>query len=76
MMITSFLMPSKAFSRLLLLATLMTSTVGVWKPLINHPVLKGQPLKSLLMAFSWPLIWDNYKGLPMLELWTARTRSG
>ena len=24
---------------------------------------------------SEPYSWDNYKGLPMLELWTARTRS-
>ena len=30
---------------------------------------------SLKGAFKGPLNWDNYKGLPMLELWTARTRS-
>ena len=27
-------------------------------------------------AIERPTCWDNYKSLPMLELWTARTRSG
>ena len=38
-------------------------------------------LKPLVLLLERPggcsviLLWDNYKGSPMLELWTARTRN-
>ena len=38
-------------------------------------VLQLLLLQLLLLQLCVLLNWDNYKGLPMLELWTARTRS-
>ena len=47
--------------------------VGFYVAYGGHKVVVIRPFRSLVKAKL--LSWDNYKGSPMLELWTARTRT-
>ena len=76
--------PSEASSRgieLLLKDPIRTSSRGV-ELLLKHLIRTSRPQGSSpspwgrIFSVSGIICWDDYKGLPMLELWTARTRSG